>query len=65
MHYQKRVGNRLRKLKNNNKGLGGRNKSKIPVNKDGMGNAKSRITDSIIDKLQNYLELHLEAIQEI
>ena len=61
-HYQNRVGNRLRKLKNNNKGLGGRNKSKIPVNKDnGMGKAKSRLTDSIIDKLQNYFGITLRS----
>ena len=37
-HVQKRVGNRLRNLKKNVKGLGGR----------------GRLTDNIIDKLQNY-----------
>ena len=36
-HYQKRVGNRLRKLKKNVKGLGGR----------------GRLTDATIDRLQN------------
>jgi len=37
-HVQKRVGTRLRKLKKNNKGLGG----------------KGKLTDHIIDKLQNF-----------
>ena len=37
-HVQKRLGNRLRNLKKNVKGLGGR----------------GRLTDNIIDKLQNY-----------
>lgn len=37
-HVQKRIGNRLRKLKKTTKGLGG----------------KGRLTDAIVDKLQNY-----------
>ena len=37
-HVQKRVGNRLRNLQKNVKGLGGR----------------GRLTNNIIDKLQNY-----------
>ena len=37
-HVQKRVGTALRKLKKENKGLGG----------------KGKLTDSLIDKLQNY-----------
>ena len=37
-HYQKRIGNRLRKLKKKEKGLGGRGK----------------LTDATIDRLQNY-----------
>ncbi|GFU03481.1 uncharacterized protein TNCV_2257121 [Trichonephila clavipes] len=37
-HIQKRVGSRLRKLKKNTKGLGG----------------KGKLTDKLIDKLQNY-----------
>ena len=43
-HYQRRVGNRLRKLKKNNKGLGGRNK-KIAVNKNGTGKAKENVQE--------------------
>ena len=37
-HVQKRVGTALRKLKKENKGIGG----------------KGKLTDSLIDKLQNY-----------
>ena len=65
-HYQKRVGNWLRKLKTNNKGLGGRNKKRA-VNKTGTGKAKekveekSRLTDPIIDKLQNYFGIALRS----
>ena len=60
-HYQKRVGNRLRKLRARTKGLGEKNK-KIPK-KDGDKSkfikAKSRLTDSILDKLQNYFGIAL------
>ena len=42
-HYQKRVGTRLRKLKKNTKGLGGR----------------GRLTDTKIDTLQNYIGIAL------
>ena len=42
-HYQKRVGTRLRKLKKNTKGLGG----------------KKRLTDAKIDTLQNYFGIAL------
>ena len=51
-HYQKRVGNRLRKLRAR---LGGKNKE-VPKNDCGKSKvvkAKSRSTDSIIDKLHN------------
>ena len=53
-HYQKRTGSRLRKLKKKTKGLGG----------------KGRLTDSMIDRLQNYFGMairqnchNLEAMQ--
>ena len=55
-HYQKRVGNRLRKLRNRTKGLGGKNKS---TSGNGVQKSKSRLTDSIIDKLQNYFGIAL------
>ncbi|GFX81198.1 uncharacterized protein TNCV_1911901 [Trichonephila clavipes] len=45
-HIQKRVGTRLRKLKSRNKGLGG----------------KGKLTDGLINKLQNYFGLLFEAI---
>ena len=63
-HHQKRVGNQLRKLKKNKKGLGGRNKSTVAAMKDeGTGKAKekSRLTDAIIDKLQNYFGIALRS----
>ena len=44
-HYQKRVGTRLRKLKKDNKGLGGRGK----------------LTDAKIDTLQNYFGIALRS----
>ena len=50
-HYQKRVGNRLRKLRARTKGLGGKNK-KVPkkdvCGKSKVVKAKSRLTGSII-----------------
>ena len=61
-HYQKRVGNRLRKLRAKPKGLGGKNK-KISE-KDSTGKVvkmKSRLTDNIIDKLQNYVGIALRS----
>ena len=42
-HYQKRIGTRMRKKKKKTKGLGGR----------------GRLTDAIIDKLQNYFGIAL------
>ena len=43
-HVQKRVGNRLRKLKKTDKGLSG-------------------LTDSVIDKLQNYYGMAIRSIR--
>ena len=62
-HYQKRVGNRLRKLRIRTKGLGGKNK-KVQTKDKGKGKvtkAKSRLTDSVIDKLQNYFGIALRS----
>ena len=62
-HYQKRVVNRIRKLRARTKGLGGKDK-KVPK-KDGdkskVVNAKSRLTDGVIDKLQNYFGIALRS----
>ena len=53
-HYQKRVGNRLRKLKKDRKDLGGRGKGK------GKGKGKDdRLTNAKIDQLQNYFGIAL------
>ena len=57
-HYQKRVGNRLRKLKQRVKGLGGKEKTKkYEVQKVNGGKVQKlppmRLTDVLIDKLQN------------
>ena len=70
-HYQKRVGSRLRKLRARTKGLGGKNKVKNVHNDDNPGvlgkvrvkkkKAKSRLTDSVIDKLQNYFGIALRS----
>ena len=57
-HYQKRVGNRLRKLRARTKGLGGRNK-KTDKGHGKVTKAKSRLTDSVIDRLQNYFGIAL------
>lgn len=64
-HYQKRVGNRLRKLKTRVKGLGGRTK-KVPerVVDHRIVKAKvlkGRLTDSLIDTLQNYFGIALRS----
>ena len=66
-HYQKRVGNRLRKLRARTKGLGGKNKVKITETED-LGKvqgkkvkAKSLLTDSSIDKFQNYFGIALRS----
>ena len=63
-HYQKRVGNRLRKLRARTKGLCGKNR-KVPkmdvCGKSRIVKAKSRLTDSIIDKLQNYFGIALRS----
>ena len=47
----KRVGNRLGKLRNRTKGLGGKNKS---TSGNGVQKSKSRLTDSIIDSWCQY-----------
>lgn len=44
-HVQKRVGNRLRKLKKSTKGLGG----------------KGKLTDTMIDRLQNYYSIAIRS----
>ena len=62
-HYQKRVGNRLHKLRARTKDLGGKNK-KVPkkdTDKSRVVKAKSRLTDSIIYKLQNYFGIALRS----
>ena len=67
-YYQKRVGNRLRNLRKKTKGLGGKNKKSKVVDvvssqktpKQVM-KAKSRLTDSLIDKLQNYFGIALRS----
>ena len=61
-HYQKRVGNRLRKLKKGVKGLGGQAKQKEGgrVTKNKV-KARSRLTDALIDKLQNYFGIALRS----
>ena len=61
-HYQIRVGNRLRKLRQRVKGLGGKAKSTVilhqtkdgKVTKDTKKKAKGKLTDTAIDMLQNY-----------
>ena len=67
-HYQKRVGNRLRKLRSKVKGLGGKAKSreKVTTTKDSKiikkkEVAKSRLTDAMIDMLQNYFGIALRS----
>ena len=72
-HYQKRIGNRLRKLKTRVKGLGGRvTKQKDQVIDGRIVKAKvlkGRLTDTIIDTLQNYFGIALrsscESISEL
>ena len=58
-YYQKRVSNRLRKLQSKTEGLGGKNKLKCVKGK--KQKAKSRLTDSVIDKLQNYFGIALHS----
>ena len=60
-HYQKRVGNRLRKLRIRTKGLSGKNK-KVQTKDKGKGKvtkAKSRLI--VIGKLQNYFGIALRS----
>ena len=59
-HYQKRVGNRLRKLKKRVKGLGGQAKQCGKVTKSKV-KARSRLTDTLIDKLHNYFGITLRS----
>ena len=62
-HCQKRVGYRLRKLKTRVKGLGGKGKKTKDVVIDGKivkaKVLKGRLTDSVIDTLQNYFGITL------
>ena len=67
-HYQKRVGNRLRKLRVRVKGLGGKAKGKEILNKTQDGRitkvttkAKGKLTDHAIDMLQNYFGIALRS----
>ena len=64
-HHQKRLGNRLRKLKKRVKGLGGKTKK---TNEKVVGGRvvkskvlKGRLTDSVIDTLQNYFGIALRS----
>ena len=67
-HYQKRVGNRLRKLRQRVKGLGGKAKAKeiLTTTEDGRivkttRKAKGKLTDASIDMLQNYFGIALRS----
>ena len=64
-HYQKRVGNRLRKLNNRVKGLGGKGKKTKDEVIDGKivkaKVLKGRLADSVIDTLQNYFGITLRS----
>ena len=65
-HYQKEVDNRLRKLKQRVKGLGGKaKKMKDEVQKVNGGKIQKlpsmRLTDALIDKLQNYFGIALRS----
>ena len=67
-HYQKRVGNRLRKLRQRVKGLGGTSKAKeiMHCSKDGKvikmkEKARGMLTNSAIDMLQNYFGIALRS----
>lgn len=67
-HYQKRVGNRLRNLRKKNKGLGGKAKDKEIIHQVDGGKiikekkkARGKLTDSAIDKLQNYFGIALRS----
>ena len=61
-HYQKRVENRLRKLRLRVKGLVGKvqkkDEGKVKKTKE---KAKSRLTDALIDRLQNYFGIALRS----
>ena len=60
--HQKRVGNRLRKFRAKTKGLHGKNKKISEKESTGkVVKVKSRLTDSIIDKLQNYFGIALRS----
>ena len=65
-HYQKRVGNRLRKLRQRVKGLGGKSKVKevIKTTADGKitktkQKPRGKLTDNVINILQNYFGIAL------
>ena len=67
-HCQKRVGNRLRKLRQRVKGLGGKGKAKEVLYHTHHGEiikitkkAEGKFTDTIIDLLQNYFGIALRS----
>ena len=67
-HYQKRVGNRLRKLRQRVKGLGGKAKAKDILHTTADGHikktkqkARGKLTDAAIDMLQNYFSIALRS----
>ena len=67
-HYQKRVGNRLRKLRKRVKGLGGKAKAKEVLHTTADGKvkkvkekARGKLTDATIDNLQNYFGIALRS----
>jgi len=67
-HYQKRVGHRLRNLRTRVKGLGGKGKTKVITHKTIDGKilkitkkAKGKLTDSMINLLQNYFGIALRS----
>ena len=67
-HYQKRVGNRLRKLRQRTKGLGGKAKAKTLLHTTADGKVRKetlktrgKLTDVPIDRLQNYFGIALRS----
>ena len=70
--YQKRVGNRLGKLHQRVKGLGGKAKAKeiLTTMEDGRimktpKKAKGKLTDALIDMLQNYFGLARIVVESV
>ena len=67
-HYQKSVGNRLRKLRQHVKGFDGKAKAKdmLHTTTDGKvmkvkQKAKCKLTDAAIDMFQNYFDIALRS----